>query len=736
MATMRDVAKLAGVSHGTVSNVLNGSNGVTLDKIKRVEDAMRQLGYKPNSLARSLKNNKVERSIQLIIPDLTSALYSGIYNTISRAAEEENIRMNLSLTGDIPYRERKALLGAQTYAMGGAIVVTSCPGDLELFSQLQQDGVRLVFLLRRVPGQDFVGLETKKMMRHSVSEQIKQGARKIAIITGPQEYSYEAECIDGYFNAMFASNFPIQNEYVKVADSTKEGFMRAANALMNGPARPDVIYVTDDKCADGVRQAISMACAESEPRPHLVLLGGGSWSEVTKEETVLALPGARLGELALSRLMSKFEAERDEPPLSSMIEAQIPPQKSTFSSFSSETPTIRVLLQTGKVGDGVCALMQNFQNQTGIKVEAVRRKYNEMLETIEDSHGEIDAFCSDLAWAPEMNNCGYAEPLEPYMAGQDIALDAFENNIMREYCYYHDKLYALPYSYTAQMLFYRKDLFESLKNKRHFYETYKKDLHIPRTWEEYNQVARFFTKKYNPKSETKYGTTMGCCEYNGAVCEYLPRMWAFAGTKKDGDWISLNSKACVDALKNYVECFDYAPPESLNWWWDEEAACFEHGDSAMMVLFFEHAAYLWERGQFPLSGKIGHSAIPGGTSLLGGWSIAIHSESQHKKEAFEFIKWSSCIQLARPSVALGRILPYQAIRDDAELTWTYPWLNDAFRACNHVGRRYLPEGLTAVKGLMPNLERTIGNALRAAIRGEETPEGALQTVKKEMQKLI
>ena len=53
MATMKDVARLAGVSHGTVSNVLNGSKGVSIDKIRKVEEAVKALGYKPNALARN-----------------------------------------------------------------------------------------------------------------------------------------------------------------------------------------------------------------------------------------------------------------------------------------------------------------------------------------------------------------------------------------------------------------------------------------------------------------------------------------------------------------------------------------------------------------------------------------------------------------------------------------------------------------------------------------------------------
>ncbi|MEG2361727.1 MAG: LacI family DNA-binding transcriptional regulator, partial [Christensenella sp.] len=72
MATMKDVAKLAGVSHGTVSNIINGAKGVSLDKVKRVEKAMKELSYEPNAIARSLKLSKTMQ-IDIILPNIVAA---------------------------------------------------------------------------------------------------------------------------------------------------------------------------------------------------------------------------------------------------------------------------------------------------------------------------------------------------------------------------------------------------------------------------------------------------------------------------------------------------------------------------------------------------------------------------------------------------------------------------------------------------------------------------------------
>ena len=78
MPTMKDVAKLAGVSHGTVSNVINGVKTVNHDTVIRVEQAMKQLGYRPDAKARSLRQKKTN-TIGVVLPNLVDNLYSRFY---------------------------------------------------------------------------------------------------------------------------------------------------------------------------------------------------------------------------------------------------------------------------------------------------------------------------------------------------------------------------------------------------------------------------------------------------------------------------------------------------------------------------------------------------------------------------------------------------------------------------------------------------------------------------------
>ncbi|MEI3339373.1 MAG: LacI family DNA-binding transcriptional regulator [Eubacterium sp.] len=100
MVTMKDVAKLAGVSHGTVSNVVNGVKNVSVDKIKKVEAAMEALGYKPNSAARNLKM-EFTRQIDLVVPNMITGEFLELYEAIRKCAEKENYTLNLKVTDGI-----------------------------------------------------------------------------------------------------------------------------------------------------------------------------------------------------------------------------------------------------------------------------------------------------------------------------------------------------------------------------------------------------------------------------------------------------------------------------------------------------------------------------------------------------------------------------------------------------------------------------------------------------------
>jgi ABC-type glycerol-3-phosphate transport system substrate-binding protein len=302
----------------------------------------------------------------------------------------------------------------------------------------------------------------------------------------------------------------------------------------------------------------------------------------------------------------------------------------------------------------------------------------------------------------------------------------FSEDVLREHCFFGDRMYALPFSHTVQLLYYRKDLFAQIKNKRLFFERYKQELRVPTSWEEYNQVASFFTRKNNHESETLYGTTLGAMNASGAVCEFLPRAWAAGGNVFEKGRAVIDSEQCIDALTCYMESFKYAHADSPAHWWDEQVEIFGQGDAAMMVLFSDHTTPLEDRSVSSVVGKVGFTLIPGRASVLGGWSIGVNPHTEKMSDAFEFAKWTASESLIMPNAMLGRIVPYRSVFESTELHNLYPWYRKLPGAFACTRRRAMPKNPKGEGVSEAVLEQIIGDAVHKTIENRLSPKEALE----------
>src|SRR5690554_1095 len=124
MPTMKDIARLAGVSHGTVSNVLNGKGNVSLKKIKLVEQAASQLGYTVNKQAKHLRKS-IADTFALILPCLKTPEYIELYDAIRQHLAVSRCKISLYVTDNIPVKELDIIKNLDIERLCGIAVVTS-----------------------------------------------------------------------------------------------------------------------------------------------------------------------------------------------------------------------------------------------------------------------------------------------------------------------------------------------------------------------------------------------------------------------------------------------------------------------------------------------------------------------------------------------------------------------------------------------------------------------------------
>ena len=142
MATIKDIAQLAGVSHGTVSNVLNGRGNVSMQKILQVEKAAHQLGYSMDERARWLRQ-PCDHAIGIVLPNLQNDCFATLYSTLSAHMQQAGYYSFLYLTNDIPDQEEAALSELAGRKVSVVVLVTCQSHGSDARRLLKKSGVLL-----------------------------------------------------------------------------------------------------------------------------------------------------------------------------------------------------------------------------------------------------------------------------------------------------------------------------------------------------------------------------------------------------------------------------------------------------------------------------------------------------------------------------------------------------------------------------------------------------------------
>ena len=189
-ANIYEIAREAGVSIATVSRVINHSNAVSEKSYRRVMDAVRKFNYVPNSTARSLSTS-TSTSIGVVIPDINNPFFSLLLEGITRVADERGYHVLLFNTAENTDREHQVLQTMREHRLRGIIITPVSEQDPDTMKRLHNFetlGIPVVLLDREVDSQFFdrVVTDDERGVYAAVSELIRVGHRRIAIITGPE----------------------------------------------------------------------------------------------------------------------------------------------------------------------------------------------------------------------------------------------------------------------------------------------------------------------------------------------------------------------------------------------------------------------------------------------------------------------------------------------------------------------------------------------------------------------
>jgi LacI family transcriptional regulator len=250
--TMRDVAVRAGVSLKTVSRVINGEPGVAVATAARVGDAIAELGFQRNDLARSLRQGRTSSTLGLVIEDVSNPFYSAIAQAVEAAARERGYMLITGSCEEDPERERELVQALLRRRVDALLLVPASRDHAYLARELTP----VVFLDRPPVGfdADCVLLDNFGGARAATEHLLARGHERIAFVADPDELYTAAERLAGYKTALREAGLPVRDELVRlgVHDAARaEAVVRDLLAL-----GPTAVFTGNNRLTVGALKAL------------------------------------------------------------------------------------------------------------------------------------------------------------------------------------------------------------------------------------------------------------------------------------------------------------------------------------------------------------------------------------------------------------------------------------------------------------------------------------------------
>jgi LacI family transcriptional regulator len=251
-----DVAHAAGVSTATVSRTLNGTGQVAPATRLRIAEAVRLLGYRPNSIARSLAISAT-RTLAILLPDITNPFFPALVKGAQLCCERRGYTLMLCNTGGAAAQEARyvdVLIGKHA---DGLLLVGFVSGQ-SVLSELTARGIGVVVLDREVPlpGVSCVRVDHRAGARAATAHLLELGRRRVAHVTGPAGLDVSVHRLQGYRDALVEAGVPFDPDLVAEGDFTAEGGHHAVERLLAGGTGLGGLFCSNDVTAIGALAAL------------------------------------------------------------------------------------------------------------------------------------------------------------------------------------------------------------------------------------------------------------------------------------------------------------------------------------------------------------------------------------------------------------------------------------------------------------------------------------------------
>lgn len=312
--TIMDIASRAGVSKATVSMVVNKKDGsISKATREKILNIIEEVGYIPNSIARSLSTNK-SGTIGITIPDIMNPFFSQIARAIEDAASKLQYNVILCNTDNSEEKENMYIKLLISKQVDGVIFISGGKSRNSV-SNLKSNNIPFVLVDRYIDGyKDEFGVycENKKGVMEGVEYLYSKGKRKIVFVSGPTKHHVSKKRLEGYKVFMEGKGIYDEN-LIFQEDLTLQGGMEATKKILESLNNIDAIFYSNDLMALG---GIKVLTRMGYSIPKDISIMGFDNIQITEfvepELTTIAQPIYEMGQSACELLVKNINGEDGE----------------------------------------------------------------------------------------------------------------------------------------------------------------------------------------------------------------------------------------------------------------------------------------------------------------------------------------------------------------------------------------------------------------------------------------
>lgn len=326
--TIKDIARIANVSHTTVSRALNNKSRIKNETKEKILSIASELNYRPNFIARSLVMRRT-KTLGLVITTIANPFYTELSQGIETTAISLGYNIILCSTNYELSAEKRYIDMLRSKGVDGILFTSAHMGDPNII-ELAEEGFPIILVNRRTyhpivrDKVDYVGVDNMLGGFLAVEHLIKLGHKRIGVIGGSSESSVGFERLGGGKKALTTYGLEVIGDYFLEGDFLKGSGYQGGKRYLKMDKPPTAIFAANDYMALGTYQAI---LEEGIKIPEEVALIGFNDIEFTSmkgiELTTIGQKKYEMGALAVRKLVERVEDRKGGPPEEIILEPEL-----------------------------------------------------------------------------------------------------------------------------------------------------------------------------------------------------------------------------------------------------------------------------------------------------------------------------------------------------------------------------------------------------------------------------